>query len=120
MEREAETAALRSKVDELATNMAMLMSGIGGTPEELLSRIQEISGRHSKLTPPTIPGDSVSVSRKPGVRFSEAAVLVQDAAAEGTGEKPAACVTPAQQKRGTNPRPVSETDHQDVAMNLEE
>ena len=68
-EREAETAALRSKVEELATNMAMLMSGVGGTPEQLLMRMQEISGRHSELTPPTAPGDRSPALRKAGVRF---------------------------------------------------
>ena len=119
-EKEAETAALKSKVEELATNMAMLMSGVGGTPEQLLMRIQEISGRHSKLTPPTAPGDLSPAPRKAGVRFSESASPAHEGGSEESNKKPAACVTPAQQKRETGKQPVPEAEHKDVAMNLEE
>ena len=40
-EKEAETAALRDKVEVLAANMAALMSRLGGTPEELQRNSRE-------------------------------------------------------------------------------
>ena len=70
-----------------------------------------------------------SVSRKPNVRFSDsseghtkgkAAAPVENEGAKASAKEPAACVTPAQQRRETPQQPPSETEHQDVAMNLAE
>ena len=99
--------------------MATLMSGLGGTPEELQRRMMEISGRHSELDPPTTPQDSSVAASKPSVRFSEVAAPAKNAAAEGPSEKPA-FVTPGQQNRDVKMGPASDTEHRGVAVNLEE
>ena len=102
--------------------MAMLLSG-GGTPEEILRRMQDITGRHSGLTSPKpVPEDNPDAS-KPNVRFAEAtegSSGVKFAAPAGDQGAETACVTPSQQRQETPQQDTPATDHQDVAMNLEE
>jgi len=43
LEKEAETIALRNKVEEITKSMPMLLSG-KGTPDEILNRMNGISG----------------------------------------------------------------------------
>ena len=71
------------------------------------------------MDPPTTPQDSSVAASKPSVRFSEVAAPARNAAADGPSKKPA-CVTPGQRKRDDNMGPAPETEHREVAMNLEE
>ena len=107
LEKEAETAALKKKVNEIAESMAMLLSG-RGTPEEILSRMRDISGRHSGLTAPKPAPTDDPDSSKPNMRFADstegnagakAVSPEENEGAEACAKEPTDCVTPAQQKR---------------------
>ena len=107
LEKEAETTALKNEVNGIAESMTMLLSR-RGTPEEILSRMQDISGRHSGLTASKpAPADDPD-SSKPNVRFADstegnagakAVAPEENEGAEACAKESTSCVTPAQQRR---------------------
>ena len=67
-EKEAETAALKNKVEEIAKSMAMLLSG-EGTPDAILNRMKDIAERHSDLSSPLSPPPEDPGAGKPKREF---------------------------------------------------
>ena len=109
-------------------SMSMLLSG-KGTPDKILNRMNDISGRHTNLSSPPSTGKSnvsfaLPEEETAGATVSEATAkseAAEEVKGAGTAvEQPAACVTPAQQKKEVQHQPTTTSEHAGVARNLEE